>query len=189
MKTNNTMLRGDKFSFVKFEADVRKIAAKNDWTLSYISEEFLARSNTYLSSCFCKRVIPLRAAAALCRELGLKLSDYEIKPEPPKQEPKPVQKEAVVVPGHGWGNTLNVNIGAMIVSMAVYKDGVKVAQGRAKIFDTTGRGIMQAISYAAHMCYKEAEQKELEDKFRSNTVGAYICKTMNSTENTQTFHR
>ena len=125
----------------------------------------------------------------VCNVLGLKLADYEIKPEPPKPEPKPVQKEAVVVPGHGWGNTLNVNIGAMIVSMAVYKDGVKVAQGRAKIFDTTERGIMQAISYAAHMCYKEAEQKELEDKFRSNTVGAYICKTMNSTENTQTYHR
>lgn len=189
MKTTNTMLRGDKFSFVKFEADVRKIAAKNDWTLSYISEEFLARSNTYLSSCFCKRVIPLRAAAALCRELGLKLSDYEIKPEPPKPEPKPVQKEAVVAPEKGWSNTMNVNIGAMIVSMAVYKDGVKVAQGRAKIFDTTERGIMQAISYASHMCYKEAEQKELEDKFRSNTVGAYICKTTNSTENTRTYHR
>ena len=189
MTTGNKMITGEKFDFAAFKKDLLKALDSRGQTLTYASEQVALRAYSYISTCIVKKSIHPKALMAIANYYGLHLSDYEIKPEPPKPEPKPVQMELNMAPEKGWSNTLNVNIGAMIVSMAIYKDGAKVAQGRAKIFDTTERGIMQAISYAAHMCYKCSEQKELEDKFRSNTVGAYICKTTNSTENTRTYHR
>lgn len=187
MPTTNNMLKADKFDFTKFEIDVRAAASAHGWSLIYLSEELLVRSKTYLSSVFCKKAIPMNTAMFLCKELGLKLQDYEIKPEPP-ESPKPIEAQADGTV-YGWSNTMYVNMNAKIVSLAFFKDGIKVASGRAKIFDETERGIMQAISYAAHMCYKFSEQKELFNQNLTNNTGGCACKTTNSTASTQTYRR
>lgn len=189
-KTVN-MLREGEFNFESFKKDVKKALAKKNQTLSYLNEEVLLRSACYLSSCFCSKSIPVKMAIAVCKALDLKLADYEIKPEPPKPEPEPeqIQIAPLVDTPKGWSNTMYVNMTAKIVSLAFYKDGQKVASGRAKIFDDTDHGIMQAISYAAHMCYKFSEQRELFNQNRASTVGGYLCKTTNSTESTQTYRR
>ena len=189
-KTANILREGE-FNFESFKKDVKKALAKKNQTLSYLNEEVLLRSVCYLSSCFSGKNIPVKVAAAVCNELGLKLADYEIKPEPPKPEPEPeqIQIAPLVDTPKGWSNTMYVNMTAKIVSLAFYKDGQKVASGRAKIFDDTDHGIMQAISYAAHMCYKFSEQRELFNQNRASTVGGYLCKTTNSTESTQTYRR
>ena len=188
MPITNNMLKADKFDFTKFEHDVRAAASAHGWSLIYLSEELLTRSKTYLHTVFYKMAITMRAALVLCKELGLKLQDYEIKPEPPKPEPEPEPNVMLAVGNEkGWTNTLYVNHTAKIVSLAFFKDGIKVASGRAKIFDETERGIMQAISYAAHMCYKFSEQKELFNQNLTNNTGGCACKTTNSTASTQTY--
>lgn len=191
MKKTATLLRESQIDFEAFKRDVKKAAAKKGWTLTYLNEEVLLRSATYLSACFYGKSIPVKMAIAVCKALDLKLADYEIKPEPPKPEPEPEQIKFVQLTDtpKGWSNTLSVNLGAKIVSLAFFKDGQKVASGRAKIFDETDHGIMQAISYAAHMCYKFSEQRELFNQNRENTVGGFLCKTTNSTESTQTSRR
>jgi len=185
MPTVANMLRADKFNFDAFKIDLKAKMAERGVVPSDVSQELLTRAPYYLSSVFCKKAMPLSCAMALCKEFGLRLPDYEIKPEPPKR----VQIEIDVQQhGKGWENTLSVNVGAGIVSLAFFKDGQKVASGRAKIFDNTDHGIMQAISYAAHMCYKFSEQRELFVQNQSNTVGG-VCKITNNTGNTSTSRR
>lgn len=44
------------------------------------------------------------------------------------------------------------------------KYGIKIDGAYARINGDTETKLIQAISYAAHMCYKQAEQRELGDK-------------------------
>ena len=45
--------------------------------------------------------------------------------------------------------------------MTVYFNGVAVCEGHSRIKENKELALMQAISYAAHMCYKITEQKKL----------------------------
>ena len=59
------------------------------------------------------------------------------------------------------GYTLDLDVADDRVSLTVLHDGKPVVYGKSYIKEQTETGIMQAISYAAHMCYKFAEQREM----------------------------
>ena len=177
MSRNNSMLRGDKFDFAKFRTDLEIVIPEGE-TLRTVSTDVLGRNDNYLTQAFWKCAMPGETVTMLCKKYGLRKEAYMQKPVPPK----PVQMELDTAPRKGWESTLSVNIGAGIVSLAFFKDGQKVASGRAKIFDSTEHGVMQAISYAAHMCYKFSEQRELFIQNQGNTIGGCTCKTMKNTE-------
>lgn len=97
------------------------------------------------------------------------------KAEPPKEEPKPEPPKPIspeqtptgaktFIPAPtaeaGWQTRIKTNPGR--VCMTVYFNGVPVVEGLSRIKSNTELDLMQAISYAAHMCYKLTEQKKLK---------------------------
>ena len=175
MGKSKSVISSEHFNFPAFKEDLCAVLKVRGETMQYASENVALRTPNYVSMSISKGSIHQRALLALAQHYGLQLAKYEIKPEPPKPEPKaePQPETSAVsgLTGEGWENTLNVQLGAKIVTMAIYKDGHRIAAGRAKIYDTTDRGIVQAISYAAHMCYKLAEQKELIEQSRAAAAG------------------
>lgn len=182
------------FNYKAFTNDLFTKLKQKKHSLSYASETVCLRSSNYLTNALHGRGLPINIAVALCTYYGLSMKDYEIKPEPPKpvyKKPEEVVTSDVVkwADTKGWSNTLSVNMTAGIVSLAFFKDGEKVASGRAKVFGNTDHDIMQAISYAAHMCYKFSEQRELFNQNRENTIGGCTCKTTSTTETTPKYPR
>lgn len=48
--------------------------------------------------------------------------------------------------------------------MKIYFNGVKQVEGFSRIKENKELALVQAISYAAHMCYKIVEQRKLGGK-------------------------
>lgn len=48
------------------------------------------------------------------------------------------------------------------VRVGISHNGEELYSAWSRVNGDTETNLMQAISYAAHMCYKKAEQKELE---------------------------
>lgn len=92
------------------------------------------------------------------------------KEEPKAETPKPIAPEQTptgaktFIPAPtaevGWQTRIKTNPGR--VCMTVYFNGVPVVEGLSRIKSNTELDLMQAISYAAHMCYKLTEQKKLK---------------------------
>ena len=90
--------------------------------------------------------------------------------EPKAETPKPITPEKTptgaktFIPAPtaevGWQTRIKTNPGR--VCMTVYFNGVPVVEGLSRIKSNTELDLMQAISYAAHMCYKLTEQKKLK---------------------------
>lgn len=59
----------------------------------------------------------------------------------------------------GWQT--RIKVAPDRVCMTVYFNGVKVVEGWSRVRGNKELDLMQAISYAAHMCYKQTEQKKL----------------------------
>lgn len=89
------------------------------------------------------------------------------KAEPPKAEPpkpeEPPKGAKIHIPAPsaevGWQTRIKVNPGR--VCMTVYFNGVPTVEGFSKVRGDKELDLMQAISYAAHMCYKIVEQRKL----------------------------
>lgn len=95
--------------------------------------------------------------------------DEPLKSEPPKTEPTTIAPEEppkgakIHIPAPsaevGWQTRIKVNPGR--VCMTVYFNGVPTVEGYSKIRGDKELDLMQAVSYAAHMCYKIVEQRKL----------------------------
>lgn len=87
--------------------------------------------------------------------------ETEVK-EPPKPE-NPVTGAKVLIPAPsaeaGWQTRIEVKPDRLC--MKVYFNGVQQVEGFSKIKENKELALMQAISYAAHMCYKIVEQRKL----------------------------
>lgn len=85
--------------------------------------------------------------------------------EPPKPE-NPVTGAKTVIPAPsaetGWQTRIEVKPDRLC--MKVYFNGVQQVEGFSKIKENKELALMQAISYAAHMCYKIVEQRKLGGK-------------------------
>ena len=86
---------------------------------------------------------------------GRIISEYradpqEILPDPPKQETAPTPE---------WSASIEVRGDRL--KMTVSHNGEELVYGKSYVQDTDDLGMMQAISYAAHMCYKMVQQRSM----------------------------
>lgn len=68
---------------------------------------------------------------------------------------------SLIEPTSGWECKIRVDEDFETVMMKVSKNGEEMAISRCYFFSKDDMGIMQAISYAAHQCYKTYQQKVL----------------------------
>lgn len=78
------------------------------------------------------------------------------KPEPPKAHPIPSKLDAV-------GYATSINVYSDKVRFAITFNGVEIFHAYSKVKGNKEVDLIQAISYAAHMCYKLAEQDTLSE--------------------------
>lgn len=125
----------------KIDAEkVREFAKKNSITLKDMSYA-IGRSESYLSYAMSSgNGIPTTTFELLCRV-------YDV----PAQTFLPDQTQK--------GYTAELSITGNKALFVVKNDGEKVVSATSWVKGETELDIMQAISYAAHMCYKFAQQK------------------------------
>lgn len=84
---------------------------------------------------------------------------------PPKPE-NPVTGAKTVIPAPsaevGWQTRIEVKPDRLC--MKIYFNGVQQVEGFSRIKENKELALVQAISYAAHMCYKIVEQRKLGGK-------------------------
>lgn len=146
------------FNYQKFQADLTYALDRAGDNINDVSAKVLFRSPSYLHGVIANRTLPMEMAFALCAKYGLSMKDYEI-----KKEPKPLPPPAVnACPlKNGWDCVIRVNPDTKVALMTIYKDGAALTSSRSRIRGKSDLEIMQSISYAAHMCYKNIEQKAL----------------------------
>ena len=85
--------------------------------------------------------------------------------EPPKPE-NPVAGAKTFIPAPsaevGWQTRIEVKPDRLC--MKIYFNGVQQVEGFSRIKENKELALVQAISYAAHMCYKIVEQRKLGGK-------------------------
>lgn len=148
------------FNYQKFQADLYSAMQKAGDNIQDVSMKVLFRSAPFLQGVISNRTLPLEMAFALCQKYGLSMKNYEIMPRPPKT----AANTSAPILQNGWDCVVKINADAGIAYMAIFNDGVKVADSRSRIRGKSDLEIVQAISYSAHMCYKLVEQIELSRK-------------------------
>ena len=81
------------------------------------------------------------------------VGEYSFDPE------KLTAAEPAAIPTPEWSATIEV-VGDRM-KMTVSHNGEELVYGKSYVQDTDDLGMMQAISYAAHMCYKMVQQKSM----------------------------
>lgn len=93
-----------------------------------------------------------------------KKSDADVT-EPPKPEtPVTGAKEFIPAPSAEVGWQTRIEVKPDRLCMKIYFNGVKQVEGFSRIKENKELALVQAISYAAHMCYKIVEQRKLGGK-------------------------
>lgn len=128
------------------------------------------RTRTELPAGYVENIRELQSARKIELQYARKLASQK-KPEPaPKPKPEPVHapetaptgpKTFIPAPSAELGWQTRIKVQPDKVCMMVYFNGMEVVQGWSKVKGDKELDLMQAISYAAHMCYKIVEQKKL----------------------------
>lgn len=84
---------------------------------------------------------------------GKLITDYSFRPE------NLLAQETDSAPAPEWSATIEV-VGDRM-KMTVSHNGEELVYGKSYVQDTDDLGMMQAISYAAHMCYKMVQQRSM----------------------------
>lgn len=157
------ILNPQKFDYARFSKDFKGWAKENKITLTSLSEKMLFRRSTYLSDALNKTQLPFNMAVVLAEKAGLKLEDYEIKVEPVVEKVSESQENiGNVIEFKGWSCCLRVDEDFDTVMLKIFKDGKEVAKGVSYAYGKDETGVVQGISYAAHMCYKFIQQGKIE---------------------------
>lgn len=129
-------------------------------TLALLSEE-IGRCPSYLSFAVNSGRIPEYAFRRLCVLLGVSEGDL-LK----KQAVTPPQKaETEAVSGcETIGYSVKLNVYPKKVRFAVLFNGEEIIHAWSSIRGARELDLMQSISYAAHMCYKQKEMKVIEEE-------------------------
>lgn len=135
---NNYMVKIDPDAFKAWLQD-------NGHRMNQLSMD-LGKSASYLSGAICRGEIASQTLQLLALKYGLDPKDVMERPHK-AQEPTGFSLDLMVKPDR--------------VRVAVMHNGNELYSAFAKINGETETKLMQAISYAAHLCYKLAEQKEL----------------------------
>lgn len=174
MPTTKDIISKDVFDYNAFHKDLKREVKRAGTTFVEICVKDLFRSPNYLSNAFNKKAMQLRIAEELARRYRLNLNDYEIRKPEPKPEPvvlttqewPPAEMATPVAISEAeaepWTCFIKIDEEFGTCMMKVMHNGEKVAVGRSFLFGTNDVGIMQSISYAAHMCYKIVQQGSIE---------------------------
>lgn len=193
-----------KFNYSLFKDDLNKFRKKEGYTLEHVSQMVLFRSRCYLSYALNKSALPVQLLNPLCEFIGTTAAKYKIEePKPaPKPEPKPELKPEVVLPevmpaipsppsiDSGWECRIRVDEDFETVMMKVLKNGEEMALSRCYFFSKDDTGIMQAISYAAHQCYKNYQQVALaqqESDFKLRQEVKIVTESTNDPNDIRSF--
>lgn len=146
MSKKSVKIDGDKF---------RAVIAKMGKTQSEVSQE-LGTSYSYVSRSCTVGEMSETAFNLFCMMYGQNREDLLSKEE-----------ETVKAP-EAEGYHLHLNVTPTIVTVSCMFGQEVLYIGRSKVKGESELDLMQAISYAAHMIYKAAEQKELARKVEGN---------------------
>ena len=135
---NNYMVKIDRDAFKAWGKD-------NGYRMRQLSMD-LGKSANYLSGAICRGEIASQTLQLLALKYGLDPKDVMERPHK-AQEPAGFSLDLMVKPDR--------------VRVAVMHNGRELYSSFARINGDSETKLMQAISYAAHMCYKQAEQREL----------------------------
>lgn len=129
-------------------------------TMAALSEE-IGRCPAYLSYTVKSGRLPEYAFRRLCVLLGVSEGDL-LK----KQAVTPPQKaEAEAVSGcETIGYSVKLDVYPKKVRFAVLFNGEEIMHAWSSIRGARELDLMQSISYAAHMCYKQKEMKIIEEE-------------------------
>ena len=126
----------------------KKWLQEESFSASFVSRE-LGFCGNYLSVCFFNGKMSSTAFDLMTRKF-----DVDPKRIIAKPKPEPVKS----APGY----TCSVSVKPDKVMFSVSFDGNEIHKAYARVKGQKELDLLQAISYAAHMVYKLAEQKELE---------------------------
>ena len=183
------------FNYALLKNDISKFTKKEGYSMEYISKNKLLRSKGYLSMVLGKKALPTNLLGPLCEFIGTEASKYKIEPKPePKEVTPPLTHTPTAInmaPPHscntainlcsdteipiewapvGWECRIKVDEDFETVMMKVLKNGEEMAISRCYFFSKDDTGIMQAISYAAHQCYKAYQQIALAQQEADRTL-------------------
>lgn len=116
------------------------------------------KSERYLSNCLQNREIPLTQVQLLEALYRLKVDDIA-QTAPPEETSK--SKNCA-------GYQVAVNVYPQAVKFTILFEGKQIQCAWSRIKDNSEVSLFQAISYAAHMCYKLREQKAIEAEDKNN---------------------
>ena len=157
-----------KFDYEKFDEDLKRISKEKKKSVHKISEEICLRSGNYLCTVLKTKRLPANIAVAIASWAEMDMKNYEIKKPAVKKEEKkseeapPVEASAPqIVQDSGWSCAIKVDEEFGMAMMKIFKDGKEIALGRSYTYGHDDVGIVQGISYAAHMCYKLVEQAKI----------------------------
>lgn len=113
----------------------------------------LGYSDAYISYCISTGQMKESAAKLLCYQLNIPLSQIK-------------KKQAATPQSAASGSyTARIDVsGGKSLNMSLYFGDEKICEAYSKIKGPGKLDLMQAISYAAHMMYKIAEQEELKKR-------------------------
>lgn len=135
-------------------AKLRAWCKETNVTLTEVSRE-MGHYDSFMSKVVAAGEFPARQFDLFCRL-------YNVSPEAFKpDEPVEINTTADHT-GKPWSLTLDVHPNK--VHVGINYCGSEVYGAWSHVKDNTELGLVQAISYAAHMCYKLAEQKKLQRK-------------------------
>ena len=113
------------------------------------------KSKNYISVCICNGEISTTALELIRIKYGISIK--EISPEKKKEPEKKPESETSPT-----GFSLSILVKPDRVRVGISHNGEELYSAWSLVKGETETKLMQAISYAAHMLYKKAEQKELE---------------------------
>ena len=136
---------------IKIDGKKLKNALKKRGLTAKEVSESIGKSSNYITGCVCTGAISDAAMQLI-----------EIKYHIPREEIKITEEEKLSNASPGF--SLNLVVKQDRVRISIHQNGKEIYGAYARINGDTETSLIQAISYAAHMCYKQAEQRELGDK-------------------------
>ena len=129
---------------------LREVIAASGKNLSQASRD-LGYSDAYISCCISTGHMKESVAKLLCYQLNIPLSRIK-------------KKQAATPQSAASGSyTARIDVsGGKSLNMSLYFGDEKICEAYSKIKGPEKLDLMQAISYAAHMMYKIAEQEEMK---------------------------
>ena len=134
---------------VKLRALLDDYNAEHGTTYAELSRR-MGRTGAFLHTCILRGTVSPNTTAMLKALYGIRPEDYVGAEEEPKKK-------------GGWEFKVDIEPEKGRCHAYIIQDGEVAVEGYAKIKDVTSKlSIVQATSYATHICYKKAEQEELE---------------------------